>query len=348
MTDFTLSDLGWSAFFQSQLSLEETSTLRPARVAEVQRNRAWVLTPSGAKTVAFPGNMAAGEIAVGDWVLLEPDAPRIARVLDRSGEIARRAAGSEGEKQLIAANVDTLGIVTAASAEFSTARIERYLVLAAGADAQPLVIITKTDLADPDPYLDAVRKISRTCPTIAVNAKDATAAEEIAAWTGQGRTLALVGSSGVGKTTLTNALTGRHEATASVREDDQKGRHTTTYRALRPTLGGGWIIDTPGMREVGLVDAAEGLGEVFSDIEDLSGACRFRDCAHDGEPGCAVTAAVEAGDLDADRLERWRRLMAEDARAAETRWEARTRQKRFGKVVREAMAERRRKDDFDR
>lgn len=348
MTDISLTDLGWSALFQSQLTLEEVETLRPARVAEVQRNRAGVLTPGAAETVSFPGDIVAGQVAVGDWVLLEPDVPRIARVLDRAGEISRRAASSEGRKQLIAANIDTLGIVTAAGPEFSAARIERYLVLAAQAGAQPLVILTRADLEEPGPYLDLVRDVSRDCPALALDARDANSAREVATWTGRGRTLALVGSSGVGKTTLMNNLTGRADETAGVREDDGKGRHTTTYRALRPIAGGGWIVDTPGMREVGLVDAAEGLGEVFSDIEQLALSCRFRDCAHDGEPGCAVEAAVTQDVLDADRLDRWRRLRAEDARASETRAEARARDRRFGKVVREAMAHRKRKGDTDR
>lgn len=345
LTTFSLADLGWSAAFQSQLALEELETLRPARIAEVQRHRAVALTSDGTENVTFPGDIPAGDIAVGDWVLLETGAPRISRCLDRTSEIARRAAGPGAERQLIAANVDTLGIVTAATAEFSLPRLERYLVLAAGSGAQPLVILTKADLADTAPFLEMVRGAARDCPVVAVDAHAPETAQEIAAWTGRGHTLALVGSSGVGKTTLTNALTGRSDATAGLREDDQKGRHTTTFRALRPILGGGWIVDTPGMREVGLVDASEGIGAVFSDIDDLAHACRFRDCAHDGEPGCAVAAAVETGALDAERLERWRRLVAEDVRASETRAAARARDKRFGKVVREAMTERRRKGD---
>ncbi|MDJ1006456.1 MAG: ribosome small subunit-dependent GTPase A [Paracoccaceae bacterium] len=344
MTDFTLADLGWSAVFQSQLDLEDIETARPARVAAIQRDRAVVLMPEGPETVTFPGHLSAGDVAVGDWVLLEPDTARIARLLDRATEIARKAAGEAARRQLIAANVDTLGIVTAASAEFSAPRIERYLVIAANAGGQPLVILTKADLADPSPYLDALRDVSRDCPVVTVDARSPEAAKEVAAWTGRGRTLALVGSSGVGKTTLTNALTGRAEATASVREDDQRGRHTTTFRALRPILGGGWIVDTPGMREVGLVEAGDGIGEVFADIEALAEGCRFRDCSHTGEPGCAVAAAIETGTLDPARLDRWRRLVAEDARASETVAEARARDKRFGKVVRRIVAERKRRD----
>lgn len=338
MTLSTLADLGWSAAFQSQLELEDLETCRPARIAEVQRHRAVALTPAGADSVTFPGAFAAGDIAVGDWVLLEADTARIARRLHRTSEIVRRAAGPGAERQLIAANVDTLGIVTAATAEFSVARLERYLVLAASAGAQPLVILTKADLADTAPFLDAVRKAARDCPAVAVDARAPSAADAIAAWTGRCRTLALVGSSGVGKTTLTNALTGRSDATAGLREDDQKGRHTTTFRALRPILGGGWIVDSPGMREVGLVEAGAGIGEVFSDIADLAGACRFRDCAHRGEPGCAVAAAIDAGALERDRLDRWRRLMAEDVRASETRAAVRARDRRFGKIVRQATA----------
>jgi ribosome biogenesis GTPase len=346
LTPLTLSDLGWSAPFQSQLDLEEFETTRPARVSEVQRDRLGLLTVDGPVSASLPGNMLAGDVAVGDWVLLDAETPRVARLLARTGEIVRRGAGERAHRQLIAANVDTMGIVTAANEEFSSARVERYLVLAAAAGAQPLVILTKADLEDPAPYLEAVRALSASCPAVAVDARSPIAVEEIAAWTGRGRTLALVGSSGVGKTTLTNALTGRADATAEVREDDQRGRHTTTYRALRPILGGGWIVDTPGMREVGLIEASKGLGEVFADIEDLSTACRFRDCAHGGEPGCAVVEAVEAGDLDPDRLDRWRKLMAEDARTSETLAQSRARDRRFGKLVRQAIAERQRKGDW--
>ena len=176
------------------------------------------------------------------------------------------------ERQLIAANVDTLGIVTAATAEFSVPRLERYLVLAAGSGAQPLVILTKADLADTAPFLDMVHGAARDCPVVAIDAHAPETAAEIAAWTGRGHTIALVGSSGVGKTTLTNALTGRSDATAGLREDDQKGRHTTTFRALRPILGGGWIIDSPGMREVGLVEPGRASARCFSDIGDLAQA----------------------------------------------------------------------------
>lgn len=346
MTPLTLSDLGWSAVFQSQLDLEDLETTHPARVAEVQRDRLGLLTVDGPISAVLPGNISAGDVTVGDWVLLDAKTQRVTRLLERTGKIARRGAGDRAHRQLIAANVDTIGIVTAANEEFSAARVERYLVLAATAGAQPLVILTKADLAEPIPYLDAIRTVSASCPTVAVDARSPGAVEEIAAWTGRGRTLALVGSSGVGKTTLTNALTGRADATAEVREDDQRGRHTTTYRALRPILGGGWIIDTPGMREVGLVEASEGLGEVFADIEDLATACRFRDCAHGGEPGCAVVEAVEVGDLDPDRLDRWRKLMAEDARTSETLAQSRARDRRFGKLVRQAIAERQRKGDW--
>lgn len=343
MTKLSLADLGWSAPFQSQLALEEIGTTRPARVAEVHRDRIEVLTEDGALSPVLPGGTTTGAFAVGDWVLIDAESTRLLRRLDRQGEIVRKRAGEGAARQLIAANVDTLGIVTAATAEFSAPRVERYLVLAAGAGAQPLVILTKADLSDAGAYLDALRDIDRTLPVVALDARDPAGADAVAAWTGRGRILALVGSSGVGKTTLTNTLTGGEEATEGVREDDQKGRHTTTSRALRPIRGGGWIIDSPGMREVGLVEAAGGLAQVFDDIEALAGACRFRDCGHDGEPGCAVEAAVADGSLDGDRLARWRKLVAEDVRASETLAEARARDKRFGKIVREASAERRRR-----
>lgn len=345
LTANTLADLGWSAAFQSQLTLEEVETLRPARIAEVQRDRTVVLTPDGANPAVFPGHVAASDVTVGDWVLLNAEANRIVRLLVRATEISRRAAGRHTRKQLIAANIDTLGIVTAATTEFSENRLERYLVLAASSQAQPLVILSKADTNDPAPYVDRVARVARTCPVIAIDARSLEGSNEVTAWVGKGRTLALVGSSGVGKTSLTNGLTGRSDGTQDVRDQDQKGRHTTTFRSLRPTRNGGWIIDTPGMREVGLVDNEAGLETVFADIEELSKGCRFRNCSHLSEPDCAVLSAVETGSLNVDRLTRWRQLVEEDARAGESIAEARSRDKRFGKVVREAMTEGKRKRD---
>ncbi len=255
------------------------------------------------------------------------------RRLDRTTELARRAAGPRAGAQLIAANVDTLGIVTSCNADFNPARLERYLALAASAGCLPLIVLTKPDLSDdPDDYVRQALRLSPIVTALALIATDADEAARLAPWCGPGQTLALVGSSGVGKTTLQNHLTGIAAATRGIREDDAKGRHTTTARSLRPTLAGGWLIDTPGMREFGLTDAADGIDAVFSDVTDLIGQCRFTDCAHETEPGCAVRAAIDAGTLDEARLHRWRKLLREDAHATETIAKVRDRNRKLTKM----------------
>ncbi len=230
----TLSDLGWSAFFLGQLSLDEIETLQPLRLISVARNRATGLGPDGPVTLSYPPDLLSGETAVGDWVLADPETHRIVRVLDRQGELGRRAAGPENRRQLIAANVDTLFIVTSCNADFNVARIERYLALALDAGCVPVVVLTKADLAeDPEDFVARTRAISpRIADVIALNAKDQGTLAPLSPWLTRGQTVAFLGSSGVGKSTLIAGLTGAEIATQGIREDDAKGRHTTTARAL--------------------------------------------------------------------------------------------------------------------
>jgi ribosome biogenesis GTPase len=177
-----------------------------------------------------------------------------------------------------------------------------------------------------------------------VDARDPESVERLAAWCGVGETVALVGSSGVGKSTLANTLTGTQDiATAGIREDDDKGRHTTTGRVLHRLPAGGWLLDTPGMRELQLTDVLAGIEDVFSDIVEIAGTCRFRDCAHDGEPGCAVAEAVADGTLDTDRVRRWKKLLAEEAHNSASLVERRARDKAFGKMVKRVMSEKKHK-----
>lgn len=328
MTDHrpSLRDLGWSAHFLSQLTPEEAETLTPARVAEIQRDRLTVLTADGPAGLVLPSEISAGDVAVGDWLLIEADAARVLRLLDRASALARRASGPETRAQLIAANVDTLFITTSCNEDFSLPRLERALALAYEAGIEPVVLITKADLATaPEAFAAKARSAARDVTALALNAKSADVVAALAPWCGPGRTVALIGMSGTGKSTLANALCGTEKATGEIRADDARGRHTTTARSLHRTLAGGWLIDTPGMREMGVFDAAAGIDVVFAEITELAQACRFRDCAHESEPGCAVRAAVEAGDLDPARLERWRKLRAEDRQASETIAEGRAR-----------------------
>mgnify|MGYP000356748945 CR=1 FL=1 len=334
MTTYTLTDLGWSDRFARQLT-EEDATLTPARISEVHRSQLIALSEAG--DLRLIPTDSAGAYAVGDWVLT--DGTSAIRRLDPVTDLHRRAAGHAVGAQRIAANVDTVGLVTSCNADFNVARMERYLALALASNALPLVILTKADLCDdPDSYRRKAERMSPLVTAITVNAKDPEDVKRLTPWCRNAQTLALLGSSGVGKTTLRNALTGETEATQGIREDDAKGRHTTTHRALRRTLAGGWLIDTPGMRELQLSGTSDGLEELFDDIETLAAECKFSNCAHDTEPGCAVKAALENGSLEQARFDRWQKLRREDQYNSETIATARARQKSFGRVVKEAMS----------
>jgi len=334
----SLQSLGWRPFFQSQVDLD--SDLLPARVLNVHRGRIEVAHADGHDMIELAGKAASLAITVGDWVLLDTDGPRVDRCLDRFGLFQRRAAGTGGEIQLIAANVDTLFIVTSANRDFNVARLERYLAIAHDAGAFPVIVITKSDTVDS--ASEFVSEASTLSPGVLVEALDGRSPDEVRVlrpWCESGQTVALLGSSGVGKSTLINTLTGDHLATNEVREDDQRGRHTTTSRSMHRLPQGGWLVDTPGMRELQLVDVGDALDDVFAEVALLASQCRFSDCSHESEPGCEVRAAIESGTLDADRLRRYHKLLAEDRRNTETIAERRSRDKSFGKLIKSVLAE---------
>ncbi len=257
--------------------------------------------------------------AVGDWVLVE-DRKRIVALLPRRGAIKRGAAGEHYRQQLIAANVDTVFVVCGLDGDFNPRRIERYLLLVQGSGAGVVVVLTKADKTGVD--ADAARAAlagieAQHVAVVAVNAKDAAAADALAPWLRPGETAVLVGSSGAGKSTLTNTLLGiERMKTGEVREHDARGRHTTTHRALIALPTGACLIDTPGMRELKPTGEEE-LADGFGDIEALAGQCRFRDCAHQKEPGCAVRAAIVGGELDEARFRNYLKLRDEVAGAAD-------------------------------
>lgn len=295
-------------------------------------------------SVALGGAVAESGVAVGDWVLVDIDGPRIALVLDRFGVFKRRAAGTAANTQLIAANVDTLFIVTSANRDFNIARLERYLAIASDAGAFPIIVITKADTVET--VDDLIAEASRLSPgqmVEALDARDSKAVDVLRPWCESGQTVALLGSSGVGKSTLINTLAGSMQETHEVREEDQRGRHTTTGRSMHRLPAGGWLIDTPGMRELQLVDVGEALDDVFAEIAALAKACRFGDCTHDNEPDCAVRAAIESGELDAGRLGRYRKLLSEDRRNSETVAERRSRDKSFGRMYKSILSDMRRR-----
>lgn len=338
MSDLTLTDLGWSNFYISQCDIDELETLTPARVGAVHRTRIKGFTPDARIDLMMPPESSTAEIAIGDWVLFDPDTNVVARRLDRRSVLQRGSEHHSGERQLIAANLDTLFITTSCNEDFNVARLERYLALANDAEVTPVILLTKVDKTDAaDGYVQEAQKLGRGLEVLTINAKDPAAIETLAPWSGKGQTIALVGSSGVGKTTLTNALTGERGATQDIREDDAKGRHTTTGRSLHQLPTGGWLIDTPGMRGLGVADVTYGIDATFPEISELVNQCKFRDCRHESEPGCAVLAAIESGEVDADRLRRYRKLKREDAIATETTAETHARQRKFGKMVKSAV-----------
>ncbi|MES2492179.1 MAG: ribosome small subunit-dependent GTPase A [Pseudomonadota bacterium] len=330
-----LIELGWKPFFSTQISKEEADLYCPVRVMAVHRGK---LAVAGAGIESFVPSRVPGadaeedRPAVGDWLLLDRETLAPMRLLHRASVFTRVAAGGRQKLQNIAANVDTLFIVASCNQDFNTARLERYLVLAREVAVMPVIVLTKLDLTDrPEAFAERARALQPDVVVETVNARDADSVARLATWCGPGQTVALLGSSGVGKSTLVNTLRGSDSlATQAVREDDGKGRHTTTVREMHRLEGGGWLLDTPGMRELQLSEVASGLAEVFDDIIQLAQQCRFSNCTHEREPGCQVQAAMNHGNLDHARLERWRKLVSEDAANSASRP---TRRERAGKAA---------------
>ncbi len=333
----SLQSLGWRPFFQSQVAAD--GSLLPVRVLGVHRGRIEVAGERGRETLDLTSRAAELGVTIGDWVVLDPAGPVVRERLERLSLFQRRAAGTAGAIQLIAANVDTLFIVTSANRDFNVARLERYLAIARDAGVFPVVVITKADLAGATTkYVEQAASLSPGLLVELLDARDPQQVDVLRPWCEAGQTVALLGSSGVGKSTLVNTLTGEQLATRAVREDDQRGRHTTTSRSMHRLPQGGWLIDTPGMRELQLVDVGDALDDVFSDVAGLAQRCRFADCSHEAEPGCAVQAAIADGALDGERLRRYRKLRSEDRRNTETLAERRSRDRSLGKLYKSILA----------
>jgi ribosome biogenesis GTPase len=319
---FSLHQLGWRPDYARHLVLDDFDAGYPARVMVVHRSGLVVLSSRGQASVVVPHALsdAAEGVAVGDWVLVEHEADRVLRVLERQSVLLRMAAGGDHRRQPIAANLDVLFVVSSCNDDFNASRIERYLALALDAGVAPVIVLTKADTCDDVAgRVAAAEQLMRDLPVVAVNALDAASASQLAPWLAPGRTVAFVGSSGVGKSTLTNRLIEEPtQRTSGIREDDARGRHTTTAREMFPTPSGAWVIDTPGMRELRMAAAEPDLGAVFDDVEQLAAQCRFRDCSHEGDAGCAVEAAVAEGVLDARRLSNYRKLQREAMRTQQT------------------------------
>jgi ribosome biogenesis GTPase len=284
----------------------------PARVVELHRSALEVTGDTGTRTLAITPSLPS--LTVGDWLLLDAQ-DRVLRALERQSCFSRRAAGSKLAEQLLAANVDTVFVVCSLNDDFNLSRIERYLSLVHQAGVEPVVVLTKLDLCpDPGAQAGAVQAMDRQLCVVAVNALSADSAALLTPWCRAGQTVALLGSSGAGKSTLGNTLLGDEvQLTQAIRASDARGRHTTTRRSLLAMPTGAMILDTPGMRELQLADCQQGVAATFADVEEWARRCRFSDCQHGSEPGCAVLAALASGELEERRYRNYRKLLREQA-----------------------------------
>ena len=341
----TLDSLGFNPFFSEQLETYKSTIsattpdvpLIPARVVVEYQDRYRIITADGYGFAQLSGNLLREATAdrlrrpaVGDWVLVRTDDGQaypaadssaadalavgtIVHLCDRRTRFVRQAAGRRTSAQVVAANVDTVFVVTSFNRDFNPRRIERFLTTVWDSGARPVIVVNKLDLTeDPGPQLAELEAVAPGVPAAMVSAKQRIGEAELRAHIADGETVALVGSSGVGKSTLINWLVGRDvQEVAEIRSSDAKGRHTTTHRELIPMPGGGLLIDTPGMRELQLWTVGAGVDDTFGDVAGLAENCRFRDCGHQREPGCAIREAVAAGELDEDRVESYFKLQRE-------------------------------------
>jgi ribosome biogenesis GTPase len=312
----SLADLGWDDAWAATLAtaVQLLGPADPARVARVDLGVCTVLGPGGAGRATIPPGTT---VAVGDWVLVRQSV--VVGALPRRTAIVRRSAGGDAQAQTLAANVDTVLVLVAADGRVTPRSIERYVTLVWESGATPVVVLTKADLVSGGDLDDALERLEPACVGVdlfAISTPTGTGLDGLGRYFGRGRTVALLGSSGAGKSTLANHLTGAALATGAVREGDHRGRHTTTHRELVLLPGGGVLIDSPGLREVGLWHADNGVARTFPEITALLDQCRFTDCTHRKEPGCALTAAVAEGKITQERLASWRKLRRELDRLA--------------------------------
>lgn len=333
MDNQQLNAIGWKPFFHQQLPPEGLEAAVVARVSAHYGSQVLLLGVAGEFRVPVQLAESAGEIAVGDWLVLDAEDNRAVQRLDRQTLLFRKASGEEIKPQVIAANLDTIFIVSSCNEDFNLSRMERYLALTMQAGATPVVVLTKADLcSDPAALRGKAEQLHVGLFVETLDARQSVQAGVLKTWCGPGQTVALLGSSGVGKSTLANALGVGSLATGGIREKDGKGQHTTTARSLHLLPSGGVLVDNPGIRELQLPACEEGIRDLFEDIIRIADGCRFSNCSHDGDAGCAVIAAVESGEIDERRYANFQKLNAEQAHNSRTLAQRHERDRKIGRM----------------
>jgi ribosome biogenesis GTPase len=344
MTTPALRAIGWNQFFEDQLAEIDLDAATIVRISAHHGSQVVAYGDAGEFRVPVQSADAAGRVSVGDWVVLNTADNRAIKRLDRKSLLTRKAAGENVKEQVLVANVDTVFIVTSCNEDFSLARIERYLAMTLDAGATPVVVLTKSDLCDdPEALAQQTRELHTDLAVEVLDARDPEQAAALRSWCGPGQSIALLGSSGVGKSTLANALGTDDLATAEIREKDGTGRHTTTSRSLHLLPTGGVLVDNPGVREFQLPDCETGVADLFEDVHQIIAACKFSDCKHETEPGCAVRSALESGVLDKRRYQSFLKLDEEQTRNAQTLAQRHERDKKTGKLYKTIIAEKKRR-----
>lgn len=334
----SLATLGWKPYYQQQLSLNEWDECLPGRVLEQHKSHLEIALESGSVKLEMSHQLP--NMTVGDWLLLTKDL-QFHSLLDRQSIIQRKAPGSDLKYQLIAANIDTMFITSSLNRDFSLNRIERYLVLARESEIEPVVLLTKADLCDePEAYVAKVQQLEPGLVVEPLNGLDVNSAAVLQHWCKPGSTLAFLGSSGVGKSTLINTLMqSQAQSTGVISDTSERGRHTTTTRSLKFMPSGALLMDTPGIRELQLSDCESGIEATFSDVIALALNCRFSDCQHIHEPGCAVQKALQHGTLDQRRFDNYLKLNKEQAFHSATLAERKAHDRSLGRLYKRVQSE---------